>query len=52
MMANILVIDDEPGVLQLLQTLLQDEGHTVLGAREADGQLGISSRVGTDTTIS
>lgn len=40
-MANILVIDDEPGVLHLLSTLLQEEGHAVLSARGGREALGL-----------
>lgn len=31
-MAKILIVDDEPGIVQLMTTLLEDEGHSVVGA--------------------
>ncbi len=38
-MKRILVIDDEPGIVQLLQTLLVDEGYDVLAANSGESAL-------------
>ena len=40
-MKRILVIDDEPGILHLLRTLLKDEGYEVLAASNGQGALQI-----------
>jgi len=39
-MANILVVDDDPSIVELLQVLLTREGHTVSSAQ--DGKMGLA----------
>lgn len=40
-MAKILVVDDEPGIIQLIATLLENEGHSVVGAASAPEALAV-----------
>ena len=43
-MANILVVDDEPNISHLLNTILTDAGHTVIQASDGDAVYELASK--------
>ncbi|MCA1667381.1 MAG: response regulator [Thermomicrobia bacterium] len=51
-MATILVVDDEPPILDLLRDLLEDEGHTVLAARNGREALALARAEHPDLVLS
>ena len=50
-MATILVVDDEPTILELLVELLRDEGHVTLAAGDGHMALEVLGRVVPDLVI-
>lgn len=50
-MAQILVVDDEPGIIQLLETVLQDAGHSVTGAASVDEALALLDKSAIDLVV-
>ena len=50
-MSNILIVDDEPRILLLLQSLLKEKGHSVETARDGNAALDIIRRGKTDIAI-
>lgn len=50
-MANILIVDDEPRILLLLQSILKEKGHTVETANDGTAALDIVRKGSTDIVI-
>ena len=50
-MPNILIVDDEPRILLLLQSLLKSNGYGVQTARDGDSALEILRKGGVDITV-
>ncbi len=50
-MAYILVVDDEPGILNVLKNVLEAAGHTVLEAERGSDALAVLPPGGVDLTV-
>ncbi len=51
-MATILVVDDEPSIVALLQDILEDEGHRVIGAYNGRDALALVREQRPDVVVS
>ena len=50
-MANILIVDDEPRILLLMQSLLKANGYTVVTAKDGNGALELVRAGGIDIAV-